>query len=124
MVLVGRGGAVVGIGEARLCETLSRIQLQHEEQVEEEDEYDRQGWGYWDARARLELFEEYLEGKEKEGRCNWTNIKGESVWVNHADECPAIVEEIKVALKSSLERKVASLEADRWMFEGDSGRKI
>ena len=59
-----------------------------------------------------------------EGYCKWTNGNGQSEWVNHADHCTAILEEIKVALKSSLERKVASLEADRWMFEGEGGRKI
>lgn len=31
----------------------------------------------------------------------------------------AILEEVKAALQSSMERKVQSLEADRWMFEGD-----
>jgi hypothetical protein len=32
----------------------------------------------------------------------------------------AAVEEIKNALKSSLRKKVASLEEDKWMFEGES----
>ncbi|KAJ8113923.1 hypothetical protein OPT61_g4075 [Boeremia exigua] len=32
----------------------------------------------------------------------------------------AVEAEVKAALKSSLAKKVASLEDDRWMFEGDS----
>jgi hypothetical protein len=36
----------------------------------------------------------------------------------------AVEEEIRAALKSSLKKKVASLEDDRWMFEGGGeGRK-
>jgi hypothetical protein len=35
-----------------------------------------------------------------------------------------VEEEIRAALKSSLKKKVASLEDDRWMFEGEvEGRK-
>jgi hypothetical protein len=32
----------------------------------------------------------------------------------------AVEEEIKAALKSSLKKKTASIEEDRWMFEGES----
>lgn len=32
----------------------------------------------------------------------------------------AVEVEIKAALKSSLAKKIASLEDDRWMFEGDA----
>ena len=32
----------------------------------------------------------------------------------------AVEEEVRAALKSSLRKKVASLEDDRWMFEGDT----
>lgn len=36
----------------------------------------------------------------------------------------AVEEEIRAALKSSLKKKVGSLEDDRWMFEGEGeGRK-
>ena len=31
----------------------------------------------------------------------------------------AVEAEVRAALKSSLEKKVAGLEEDRWMFEGD-----
>ncbi|KAJ4302767.1 hypothetical protein N0V90_001658 [Kalmusia sp. IMI 367209] len=41
----------------------------------------------------------------------------------HWDQA-AILEEIKVALRASLERKVQSLDVDRWMFEGEGGRKV
>jgi hypothetical protein len=34
----------------------------------------------------------------------------------------AVEEEIKGALKSSLKKKVASIQDDKWMFEGD-GKK-
>lgn len=32
-----------------------------------------------------------------------------------------VEEEIRVALKNSLKKKVASIEEDRWMFEGEMG---
>ncbi|KAF2012690.1 hypothetical protein BU24DRAFT_465058 [Aaosphaeria arxii CBS 175.79] len=32
---------------------------------------------------------------------------------------PAIMHEIKIALKSSLNKKLASLDADQWMFGGE-----
>lgn len=35
-------------------------------------------------------------------------------------DAAAIEEEIKIALKSSLRKKVASLEEDKWMFQGES----
>jgi hypothetical protein len=36
----------------------------------------------------------------------------------------AVEEEIRAALKSSLKKKVGSLDDDRWMFEGEGeGRK-
>jgi hypothetical protein len=36
----------------------------------------------------------------------------------------AVEEEIRAALRSSLKKKVAGLEEDRWMFEGEGeGRK-
>lgn len=38
--------------------------------------------------------------------------------------CIAILEEIKAALHSSMERKVLSLDNDRWMFEGERGGKF
>ena len=40
-------------------------------------------------------------------------------------DAAAIEEEIKIALKSSLRKKVASLEEDKWMFQGelDLGKK-
>lgn len=38
-------------------------------------------------------------------------------------DAAAIEEEIKIALKSSLRKKVASLEDDKWMFEGEGERK-
>ncbi|KAL5380207.1 hypothetical protein DPSP01_008008 [Paraphaeosphaeria sporulosa] len=41
----------------------------------------------------------------------------------HWDQA-AVLDEIRAALKSSLERKVASLEADRWMFEGENGKGL
>jgi hypothetical protein len=34
-------------------------------------------------------------------------------------DAAAVVEEIKAALKNSLKRNVASIEEDKWMFEGD-----
>lgn len=34
-------------------------------------------------------------------------------------DAAAIEEEIKIALKSSLKKKVASLEDDKWMFQGE-----
>lgn len=40
-----------------------------------------------------------------------------------ADGTVAILEEIKVALQASCERKVQSLEGDRWMFEGEGRSK-
>ncbi|KAF2253964.1 hypothetical protein BU26DRAFT_516218 [Trematosphaeria pertusa] len=42
---------------------------------------------------------------------------------NHHWDQAAILEEIKAALQSSLEKKVQSLEHDRWMFEGDGKSK-
>jgi hypothetical protein len=40
-------------------------------------------------------------------------------------DAAAVEEEIKAALKSSLRKKVASLEDDQWMFQGetDLGKK-
>jgi hypothetical protein len=35
----------------------------------------------------------------------------------------AVEEEIKGALKSSLRRKVAGAQEDKWMFEGDGEKK-
>ncbi|KAF1957457.1 hypothetical protein CC80DRAFT_592718 [Byssothecium circinans] len=40
----------------------------------------------------------------------------------HWDQA-AILEEIKLALQASLERKVQSLECDKWMFEGEGKSK-
>ncbi|KAJ4353938.1 uncharacterized protein N0V89_005670 [Didymosphaeria variabile] len=114
----GRGGDVVRKGANDLCESLSRLSLG------DSDMWEWDGWGYWDAEARIAMLEETEEGIEVEGYCKWTFEGVDSMWVEHADECVAFLEEIKVALNSSLERKVASLEADRWMFEGESIRKI
>ncbi|KAF2868297.1 hypothetical protein BDV95DRAFT_579542 [Massariosphaeria phaeospora] len=41
---------------------------------------------------------------------------------NHWDQA-AILAEIRAALESSLEKKVLSLEHDRWMFEGEGKSK-
>jgi hypothetical protein len=35
-------------------------------------------------------------------------------------DAAAVEDEIKAALKSSLRKKVASLEEDKWMFEGEA----
>lgn len=82
-------------------------------------EWDWDGWGFWDADARIAMLEETGEGIEVEGFCKWTAEDRRTRWAPHADVCVAVLEEIKVALKSSLERQVASLETDRWMFEGE-----
>ncbi|PVI07688.1 hypothetical protein DM02DRAFT_608770 [Periconia macrospinosa] len=41
----------------------------------------------------------------------------------HWDQA-AIMDEVKTALRSSLEKKVQSLENDRWMFEGEGKGKF
>jgi hypothetical protein len=90
----------------------------------DQDECEYNGWGFWDAETRIAMLEDTQESVEMEGCCKWTNERGEILLVKHADACAAILDEIKTALKASMERSVASLEADRWMFEGESGKKI
>lgn len=59
--------------------------------------------------------------------CHWDQ-DGERTLDNWKDPAStdagaAILDEIKVALKSSLDRKAQSLDADRWMFEPENTRK-
>jgi hypothetical protein len=117
-VCTGRDGDIMKRGAGALCESMAQLSLG------DQDEWKDNGWGFWDAETRIAMLEEKQERIEREGCCKWTNDEGEILWVKHADSCAAIMDEIKAALKSSMERAVASLETDRWMFEGESGKKI
>ncbi|KAF2446318.1 hypothetical protein P171DRAFT_483667 [Karstenula rhodostoma CBS 690.94] len=101
----GRDGGCVRRGAGALCEAMERLS------PGDQDEWEWDGWGFWDAEARIAMLEDTQWGIEVEGFCKWTNEQ-------------AVLDEIKAALKSSLERKVASLETDRWMFEGDGGKGL
>ena len=85
-----------------------------------------EGWGYLDAEARLKIARERERDErdgygflEREGWFHWRNQEDVHFWMN-SNKCAALMEEVKVALKASLNRTVASLENDRWMFEGDA----
>ncbi|KAF2181823.1 hypothetical protein K469DRAFT_713419 [Zopfia rhizophila CBS 207.26] len=61
---------------------------------------------------------EQEEEREQENQVIALHGKRNEHW-----DAAALVSEIKAALDSSLERKVQSLEADRWMFEGEGKAK-
>lgn len=115
-VCTGKNGGCVRQGADSLREAVERLSLG------DEDEWD--GWGFWDADARIDMLESTQGGIGVQRRCKWKNEQGQIFWLEHADRCAAVFDEIKAALKSSLERKVASLETDRWMFEGESGKGL
>ncbi|KAK7190172.1 hypothetical protein PSPO01_03893 [Paraphaeosphaeria sporulosa] len=100
----GRDGDFVRRSASSLFQELDQLSLGDQE------EWERDGWGFWDANARIAMLET-KKGIEVERFCKWI--------------CDgAVLDEIRAALKSSLERKVASLEADRWMFEGENGKGL
>ena len=57
----------------------------------------------WCIEQENELIEMYAHGKPN---THW--------------DTDAVEEEVRAALKSSLRKKVASLDDDRWMFEGET----
>ncbi|KAF1974546.1 hypothetical protein BU23DRAFT_553215 [Bimuria novae-zelandiae CBS 107.79] len=60
------------------------------------------------------------EEEEREQERQVIALYGRSgAWSDQA----AVQEEIEGALKSSMSRMIASLETDKWMFEGEGGRK-
>lgn len=75
------------------------------------------GWGYYDAGARIGMWEERRED-EREGWYHWENRVGEHLWME-ADRCVGMMEEVRGALKAGVKRAVGGLEGDRWMFEGE-----
>ena len=84
-------------------------------------------WGFWDAQARIDTWEERAEyeplGVEGwEDWCRWENDDTRMhIWMS-ADRCAGVMEEVREALKTGVHRAVASLEADKWMFEGEKGK--
>jgi hypothetical protein len=74
---------------------------------------------------------------DEDGRRTWRDVEELMRWAEQENELinlygktnaqwdvAVVEEEIRAALKSSLKKKVASLDEDRWMFEGDrEGRK-
>lgn len=104
------------------------VDEEHVDFVWKED-WEDDGWGYWDAETRCELHEtrrkEEADGlgfHEREGWCHWTFKFNQHLWCD-TDHCTAVMEDVRDALRSSLDRAAAGLEADKWMFEGDIGRK-
>ncbi|KAI4681408.1 uncharacterized protein J4E84_007644 [Alternaria hordeiaustralica] len=84
-----------------------------------EDEFvERDDIGEYIVKAPAPVYREMGVGKQEN---EMIQLYGKT---NAQWDAVAVEEEIRVALKSSLKKKVASLEDDRWMFEGEGeGRK-
>ncbi|CAI9627541.1 hypothetical protein GT037_009210 [Alternaria burnsii] len=91
----------------------------------DEDFVERDALGEYIVKAPTPVYRDMGVGSEEDDESEQENqvinLYGKT---NAQWDMEAVEEEIRAALKSSLKKKVGSLEDDRWMFEGEGeGRK-